>query len=122
MLRKLRGLVVALGVTISLSAASAPTDAAAYTCGSCGHRCDDGDYGGRYGGNHYSRRFDDCGCGRDYRGYGHDYDGYGGVMATEATPAITVDHASPRRAGAIIDATDGGLPRTAESAHNPSAS
>jgi hypothetical protein len=78
MLRKLRGLVVALGVTISLSAAAAPTDAAAYTCGygggSCGHRCYDGDYAG----NHYGRRFDDCGWSSDYRGYGYDYDGYGG--------------------------------------------
>ena len=28
------------------------------------------------------------------------------VMATDATAAITVDRASPRRAGAIIDATE----------------
>jgi len=107
MLRKLRGLVVVLGVTVSLSATSGPTDAGAYTCGyrseNCGHGCYDGDYGGRryfrhrchggghydrgcddgrcrqgcYGGNPYGRRFDDCGRGRDYRGYGHDYDGYG---------------------------------------------
>jgi len=92
-LRKLRGLVVVLGVIVSLSAASAPTDAGAYTCGhdggNCGHGCYDGGHydqgcydGGGYSrrcyrGNRYGRRFDDCGCGRDYGGNGRNYDGYG---------------------------------------------
>ena len=112
MLRKLRRFVVVLGVTVSLTGASVPTDAGAYTCGygggNYGHGCYDGDYGGRryfrhwccgggygggrydhgcyggggyghecYGGNRYGRRFNDCGCGRDYGGYGQDYHGYG---------------------------------------------
>jgi len=86
MLRKLRRIVVVLGVIISLINASAPTDAGAYTCGyaggNYGHGCYDGDYRGRryfrhwcccggYGGGHY-----DHGC---YGGGGHDdYDRYGG--------------------------------------------
>jgi hypothetical protein len=84
MLRKLRRIVVVLGVIISLIDASAPTDAGAYTCGyaggNYGHGCYDGDYRGRryfrhwcccggYGGGHYDHGCDGGG------GYGHECDG-----------------------------------------------